>query len=161
MRELSGIQYIRALALIYSHGVPGFKETQIGFDPIQKRNLNPKRKVKTRLLVDRPVDRPMSTVDRTQPRAALCQSVDRAVDSSMPRSSGRSTGLTLCTSCTPVDRAIDRPSPLVDRAVDREITWPASMRRFSLLCLPISVLSSDVSSISSLPKQLTDRPHED
>ena len=52
------IQYMRALASIYSHRVPGFKETQIEFDSIQKRNLNPKRKVQTRLSVDRPVDRP-------------------------------------------------------------------------------------------------------
>jgi len=73
---------MRALAPIYSHRVPGFKETQIRFDPIQKRNLNPKRKVKTRLSVDRPVDRPMprstAPVDRAQPRAKACQSVDRA-----------------------------------------------------------------------------------
>ena len=57
---------MRALTLIYSHRVPGFKVTQIGFDPIQKRNPNPERKAKTRLSVDQPVDRPMSTVDRTQ-----------------------------------------------------------------------------------------------
>ena len=94
MRELSGIQYMRAL--IYSHRVPGFKETQIEFDPIQKRNLNPKRQQKTRLSVDRPVDRPMprstALVDRAQPRAACFQSVDRA---------GRSLSST-------VDRAVDR-----------------------------------------------------
>ena len=80
---------MRALALIYSHRVPGFKETQIGFDPIQKRNSNHKRKVKTRLSVDRPVDcagRP------GQPRLRPCQSVDRA---------GRPLSAT-------VDRAVDR-----------------------------------------------------
>ena len=56
-----------ALALIYSHRVPEFKETQIEFDPIQKRNPNPQRQQKTRL-----------SVDRTQPRAKACQSVDWA-----------------------------------------------------------------------------------
>ena len=65
------MQYMRALAPIYSHRVPGFKETQIGFDPIQKRNPNPKRKVKTRLPIDRPVD-------CAQPKATCFQSVDRA-----------------------------------------------------------------------------------
>ena len=55
---------MKALAPIYNHRVLGFKETQIEFDPIQKRNPNPKRKVKTRLSVDRPVDRPHVTVDR-------------------------------------------------------------------------------------------------
>ena len=98
-----------ALAPIYSHRVPEFKETHIEFDPIQKRNLNLKRKVKTRLSVDRPVDRPMprSTmpVDRAQPRAEPCQSVDRAGRPLLPvhararrstrRSTGRSTGSTI------------------------------------------------------------------
>ena len=80
MREFLGIQYIRDLAPIYSHRVPGFKKTQIGFDPIQKRNPNLKRKVKTHLSVDRPVDRPMprstALVDRLQPRLGSFQSVD-------------------------------------------------------------------------------------
>ena len=130
MRELSGIQYMRALALIYSHRVTGFKETQIGFHPIQKKNPNPKRKVKTRLSVGRPVDRPKpqstAPVDRTQPRAACFQSVDRPVDCSLPRS----TIMILCTSCTPVDRAVDRPSPPVDRRPTGSTIWPAPMRRF-------------------------------
>ena len=89
------MQYMRVLTSIYSHRTPGFKETQIEFDPIQKRNPNPKRQQKTRLSVDRPVDRlmPRSTapVDRTQPRVKACQSVDRA---------GRSLSAT-------VDRAVD------------------------------------------------------
>ena len=93
---------MRALAPIYSHRVPGFKKTQIGFDLIQKRNPNLKRKVKTRLSVDRPVDRdrpmPRSTapVDRAQPRLRPCQSVDRAVDRFLPRLTGRSTGMFRC-----------------------------------------------------------------
>ena len=37
---------MRPLAPIYSHRVPEFMETQVGFNPIQKSNLNPKRKVK-------------------------------------------------------------------------------------------------------------------
>ena len=85
-----------ALAPIYSHRVPRFKETQIEFDPIQKRNPNPKRQQKTRLSVDPPVDRPMPRsivpVDRAQPRAVCFQSVDRA---------GRPLSAT-------VDRAVDR-----------------------------------------------------
>ena len=143
---------MRALALIYSHRVPGFKETQIGYDPIQKKNLNPQRKQKTRLSVDRP--RSITPVDRTQLRAKACQSVDRA---------GR---LLLVT----VDRSVDRanlmhvvhtgrlPSrpvpPPVDRAVDRGHYRPATCAVSRSLCLPISVLSSDVSSISSLPTEV-------
>ena len=76
------IQYMRPLASIYSHKVPEFIETQVGFNPIQKRNSNPKRKVLTRLSVDRPVDRPMlrstGQVDRAYPRAKPLQSVDRS-----------------------------------------------------------------------------------
>ena len=72
---------MRALSLIYSHRVPGFKETQIEFDLIQKRNPNSKRQQKTRLSVDQSVDWPMprsiAPVDRAQPRAKACQSVDR------------------------------------------------------------------------------------
>ena len=75
---------MRALASIYSHRVPGFKETQIEFDLIQKRNPNPKKKVKTRLSVGRPMPRSTAPVDRVQPRAKACQSVDRAVDHDDP-----------------------------------------------------------------------------
>ena len=91
MRELSGIQYMRALAFIYSHRVPGFKKIPIGFDPKQKRNLNPERKAKTRLLVDRPmssIDRP---IDWTQTESSLLSigrplyaTVDRVVDRANP-----------------------------------------------------------------------------
>ena len=87
MTELSEIQYMRALSLIYSHRVSGFYETLIGFDPKQKGNLNLQRIAKTRLSVDRAVDRPLSTVDcpvdQTQQRADCFQSVDRAVDHSL------------------------------------------------------------------------------
>ena len=58
--------------------------------------------------VCRSVDRPCARSTGSNPRAAPCQLVDRAFDRSLPRSTGRSTGLTLCTSCTPVDRAVDR-----------------------------------------------------
>ena len=121
---------MKALTHIYSHRVPGFKETQIGFDPKQKRNPNPKRKAKTRMSVDRGPC-PWSTGRSTGPlpRAACFQSVDRAVDRSMPRSTGQS----LCTSCTPVDRAADWPSPPVDRAVDRELILACSMSRLAHL----------------------------
>ena len=63
-----------------------------------------------------------------------------------------------------VDRAVDRFHETDDRAVERSAFVhlvhtgrpggrPAAccMRRFSLLCLSISVLSSSISSISSLP----------
>ena len=55
----------------------------------------------------------------------------------MPRSTERSTELILCTLCTPVDRAVDRPSPPVNRVVDWELTWPAPIRR-------VAPLSSDL-----------------
>ena len=95
---------MRPLASIYNHKVPGFMKTQVGFDPIQKRNSNPKRKVKRACRsVDRPVDRPMprstGPVDHAQPRASPCQSVDRPGRPLLPvhararRSTGRSTGL--------------------------------------------------------------------
>ena len=58
--------------------------------------------------------------DRAQPRAACFSRSTGPVDRSLPRSTGRSTVMILCTSCTPVDRAVDRPSPPVDQAVDRE-----------------------------------------
>ena len=151
MRKLLRIQYMRPLVSIYSYRVPGFMETQVGFNPIQKRNLNPKRKIQTRLSVDRPVDRPgrpglpesrvtsvgrPGSVDRSYPRAESLQSVDR----------GRSTAPSCARPCTPVDR----PPPPVDRDIDRECKLACSARRFSLLCLPISVLSSSISSISSI-----------
>ena len=125
---------MRPLPSIYSHRVSGFMETQVGFNPIQKRNSNPKRKVQTRLSVDRPVDRPMprltGPVDRAYPRASPCQSVDRS----------RSTAPSCTRSCTPVDWAVDsstgrpgsRPGALL----------ACSMRRFSL------PLSSDLCAIS-------------
>ena len=106
---------MRPLASIYNHRVPEFMETQVGFNPIQKRNSNPKRKLQPRLSVDRPVDgqarpvdRPMprstGPVDRVYPRARPLQSVDR----------GRSTAPSCARPCTPVDRD-----------VDREHNWPA------------------------------------
>ena len=79
----------------------------------------------------------MSTATGPKPRATCFQSVDRAVDRSMPRSTRRSTvrstGLTLCTSCISVDRPSQPVDHAVDRAVDRELTWPASMRRLAPL----------------------------
>ena len=135
MRELSGIQYMRALALFItteslSLGNPA------GFDPNQKRNLNPKRKVKTRLSVDRPMPRSTAPVDRLQPRLDSFQSIDRAVDRFHAT----------------INRAIDRSAFVHLVHTGRPSDRPAAccMRRFSLLCLPISVLSSSISS-SSLP----------
>ena len=51
----------------------------------------------------------MSTVDRTQTESSA---VSRSTVRSTAPCHGRS-GLTLCMSCTPVDWAVDRPSPLV------------------------------------------------
>ena len=106
---------MRPLAPIYSHRVPEFMETQVEFNPNQKRNSNPKRKLQPRPSVDRPVDRPRprstSPVERANPRARPLQSVDRA----------RSTAPSCARPCTPVDR----PPPPVDREVDREHNWPA------------------------------------
>ena len=64
---------------------------------------------------------------------------------------GRSTAPSCARSCTSVDWAVDQPPPPVDRAIDREHNLACSMRRFSLLCRPISVLPPSISSISSLP----------
>ena len=81
---------MRPLASIYSHRVSGFMETQVGFNPIQKKNSNPKRKVQTRPSVDRPVDRPMprstGPVDRATPKAR----------SHFSRSTGAGRSLLLC-----------------------------------------------------------------
>jgi len=135
---------MRPLASIYSHRVPEFMETQVGFNPNQKRNSNPKRKLQPRLSVDRPVDRPMprstGPVDRAFLRANPLQSVDR----------GRSTAPTRARPCTPVDRA-GRPASSTGRPEHRPGAQIAcSMRRSLFLCRPISVLSSSISSISSI-----------
>ena len=107
-----GIQYMRPLGSIYSYRVPGFMETQVGFNPIQNRNSYPKRKVQSRLSVDRPMPRSIGPVDRAYPRAKPLQSVDR----------GRSTAR----SCArPSAGPVDQPPPPVDRDVDREYNWPA------------------------------------
>ena len=110
---------MRPQASIYSHKVSGFMKTRVGFNPIQKRNLNPKRKLQLRLPVDRPVDRPMprSTVpvDRANPRARPLQSVDRA----------RSTAPSVHARARRSTRPVDRPPPPVDRDIDREHKLPA------------------------------------
>ena len=135
---------MRPLASIYSHRVPEFMVTQVGFNPIQKRNSNPKRKLRPRLSVDRPVDRPMprstGPVDRANPRARRLQSVDRP----------RSTAPSCARPCTPVDRA-GRLASSTGRPRRRPgAQFAYSMRRSSFLCLPITVLSSSISSISSI-----------
>ena len=72
-------------------------------------------------------------VDRTQTENSLLSvgrpggrpfhvTVDRAIDRANP-----------VTLCTPVDRAVDQPSLPANRAVDRELAWPASMRRLASL----------------------------
>ena len=86
--------------------------------------------------------RSTGTVDRAQPRAALL---------SFGRPGGRP--LPSCArSCTPVDRAVDRTPPSVDRAADRE------HKSGLLQCAVSRSLISDLcanflySSISSLPQ---------
>ena len=148
---------MRPLDSIYSHRVLEFMKTQVGFNPIQKRNSNPQRKVQSRLSVDRPVDRPMprstGPVDRAYPRARPLQSVDR----------GRSTAPSCACPCTPVDRAgrpassTGRPASSTGRPDHRPgVQIACSMRRSLFLCRPISVLSSSISFISSI----SSLPHE-
>ena len=123
---------MRPLASIYSHRVPEFMEIQVGFNSIQKRNSNPKRKVQPRLST--------GTVDRAYPRAEPLQSVDR----------GQSTAPSCARPCTPVDRA-GRPASSTGRPGGRPgAQFACSMRRSSFFCRPISVLSSSISSISSI-----------
>ena len=119
MREFLGIQYMRALTPIYSHRFPRFKETQIEFDPNQKRNPNLKGKPKrvcrsTGRSTDPCHGRPRRSTGPNREQPAFSRSTG-PVDRSLPRLTGpvdrslpRSTGLTLCMSCTPVDRAADR-----------------------------------------------------
>ena len=93
-----GIQYMRPLASIYSHRVPEFMKTQVGFNPIQKRNSNPKRKVK----------RACRSTDlcHGRPARSTAPNRERAIVS-------RSTG------------PVDRPPPPVDRDINREHKLPA------------------------------------
>ena len=72
---------MRPLASIYSHRVPEFMETQVGFNPIQKRNSNPKKKVQTRLSVDPGHGRPAWSTVPNRERALVSRStwpVDRS-----------------------------------------------------------------------------------
>ena len=144
------IPYIRALALIYSQRVPEILETLIGFDPKTEKESESRKKNETRLSVNRSCPRSTSPVNRDQQRSGSCQSVDREVDRSLPRSIGRSTGPCLCTSCTPVDCAVYRAPPPVDRMVDRALSRPASMS-FSLSLTSDLCAISSISFISSLP----------
>ena len=95
---------MRPLAPIYNHRVPEFMKTQVEFNPNQKRNSNPKRKLQPRLPIDRPMPRLTGPVDRAYPRANPLQSVDR----------GRSTAPTCAHPCTPIDRA-GRPASSTGR----------------------------------------------
>ena len=124
---------MRALALIIATESLSFRKPR--FDSIPNRKGirilkgKPKRVCRSTDLC------PRSTGRSTGPkqRATCFQSVDRAVDRSLPWSIGRSTGLNLCVSCTPVDLAVDRPSPPVDRAVDREHILACCNALFALL----------------------------
>ena len=131
---------MKALALIYSQRVPGFKEIQIKFDLNQKRNPNPERKAKMRLSVNRPVDRPMTMVDRA---------VDRARTDSSLLSVGRPGGRPFYAT---VDREVDRANPVyvvhTGRPCDRPganlacFNAPSCSFIFRSLCyLPMSSLS--------------------
>ena len=138
---------MRALSLIYRHRVPGFKETQIGFDPIQKRN--PNQKESQNAFVSRPTGRPTHVT------------VDRALTESSLLSVGRPGGRLLLAT---VDRAnpvhvvhTGRPAFSTNRAGGRLGAYPGLLQcAVLLLCLPISVLPSSISSISSLPIEAVD-----
>ena len=133
---------MRPLASIYSHRVPGFMEIQVGFNPIQKRNSNPKRKVQSRRRstgrsTDPCLGRPTRSTAPTREQSHFSRSTGagrpllpvHAVHAGRPASSTSRPG-----------------APLA-----------CSMRRFSLLCRPISVLPPFISSISSLPQPLHKR----
>jgi len=137
-------------------------KTQIEFDPIQKRNLNPKRKQKTRLSVDRPCARSTGPVDRIQPRAEPSQLVDRPcrplsapVDRAVDRAN-------LCTLCA--RRSTGRSTGLLHRSTGRptgSAVWPASMCRFAPLSsdLCANFLYSSISSLPQIKILRAQRPH--
>jgi len=127
---------MRALPLIYS-GTEflGFRKPRLDSIPNRKGIRILKGLQKTRLSIDR---RPTNAmVNCLQSRLGSFQSVDQAVDRFHAM----------------VDRAVDRSTFVHLVHNGRPGGQPAAccMRRFSLLCLPISVLSSSISSISSLP----------
>ena len=137
----SGIQYMRPLASIYSHRVPEFMETQVGFNPNQKRNSNPKRKLQPRPSVDRPVDRPKPrSTAPTRERGHFSWSTGpgRPLHPVHARAR-RLTG------------PVDQPPP----PVDREHLWPASRavsRSFVVRSL-CYLLPSSLSPLSPLSQQ--------
>ena len=128
---------MRALALFIATESQGIRKPRLNSIPTRKgiriQKGKPKRVCRS---TGRSTD-PCPRSTRPKPRAVCFQSVDRAVDRYFPRSTGRSIRLTLCMSCIPVDRAIDRPSPPVDCAVDRELIPACPMH-----CL--APLSSDL-----------------
>ena len=140
---------MRPLASIYSHRVPGFMETQIGFNPNQKRNSNPKKETPA-APVGRPAGRPThATVDRPG-QSRLLESEATSV--------GRPGPIDRAFLCTPVHA--DRPgrsTGLLHRSTGRSTgstIWPAQCIVSRFLCRPISVLPPSISSISSLPQSV-------
>ena len=135
---------MKALTLIYSHRVPGFKETQIGFDSIQKRNPIPKGSRKR--VCSRPAGRPThATVDRAGrpgPTESSLLSVGRP---------GRSIAIFLCT-FVHAGRPGGRPASSTDRPGGRPGAQ-SGLLQYTVLLLLISDLCATFlySSISSLP----------
>ena len=132
---------MRPQASIYSHRVPRFMETRVGFNPIQKRNSNPKRKLQPRL----PVDRPVRSTGPCHGRLAWSTAPTRE-RGLFSRSTGPGRPLLLR---TPMHAG--RPASSTGRPGGRPgVSQTCFARRFSFLCLSISVLSSSISSISSI-----------
>ena len=144
---------MRALTLIYSHRVPGFKETQINSIPSRKGIRIPKGSRKRVCQSTGPChSRPCWSTGPNRELRPVSQSTG-PVDRSLPQSTGRSIGIVLCTSCTPVNRAANWPSPPVNRAVDREHNLACSMLRFLLLLifdLCVNFLYPSISSLSTI-----------
>ena len=120
--------------------------------PKQKRSPILERRQK---LVCRPCARSTGPVDRHQPRAAPFSRSTGQSTTPLPRSIGRSIGPCLCTSCTPIDRAVDqaqsasRPGSVL--TCFNVVLAPFDFRSLRYLSLsPLSPLSLHILTSSTL-----------
>ena len=153
-RGFSGIQYLRALALIYSHSPRVLGNPEWIWSQTEKESES--RKESQNASVGRSDGRPTNAlVDRSgrpAPTETWLLSVGRrAVDRShatVDRAVDRSASMHLVHTGWPSDQ----PAPCIGQPGSRPCTALACcMRRFCSFWFSISMLSSDVSSISSLP----------